>query len=171
MRRFCLFLLLMLGLLTALAGASAQAPKGSDDQSLWEHSIVTVEAARKQYDYYQPWSRGTRRVQKAGLVVGERQVLTTAEELYDRTLVRLQKGGRGQWWLGEVSWIDYHANLALVTTSQADFWRELNPATLGGTVPEDGTLQILRWHDGNLENRRAEFTQFTVREGQLAAVN
>src|SRR5271157_4257682 len=148
MRRFCLFLLLMLGLLTALAGASAQAPKGSDDQSLWEHSIVTVEAARKQYDYYQPWSRGTRRVQKAGLVVGERQVLTTAEELYDRTLVRLQKGGRGQWWLGEVTWVDYHANLALLTTAEADFWRDLKPAALGSAARAQGAMAIVRWHQG-----------------------
>lgn len=139
--------------------------------SPWEHSVVTLEVSRKQYDYYQPWTRRTSRVQKTGMYVGEHQILTTADELFDRTLVRLQKGGRGRWWLGEVSWIDYHANLALVTTSEEDFWRDLRPAALGGTVPEDGTLQILRWHEGNLENRRAEFTHFTVREGQIAAIN
>lgn len=139
--------------------------------SPWEQSVVTLEISRKQYDYYQPWTRKTSRLQKTGLVLGDRQILTTADEMFDRTLVRLQKGGRGQWWVGEVSWIDYHANLALVTTTAEDFWRELRPATLGGGVPDSGGLQILRWHDGNLENRRAEFTQFTVREGQLAAVN
>jgi hypothetical protein len=143
----------------------------SSEPSVWEHSIVTLEVARKQYDYYQPWSKRTSRLQKAGLVVGEREILTTADELFDRTLVRLQKNGRGPWWIGEVSWIDYHANLALVTTAEADFWRGLKPATLGGAMPADGTLQILRWRAGNLENRRAEFTQFAVREGQLSSVN
>jgi len=127
--------------------------------------------ARKQYDYYQPWSKGLRRVQKAGLVVGEREVLTTADELFERTLVRLQKGGRGRWWMGEAAWIDYHANLALVTTAEADFWGDLKPATLGSAAPSQGALQVLRWREGNLENRRAEFTQFSVREGQLSPLN
>jgi hypothetical protein len=139
--------------------------------SPWEHSIVTIEVSRKQYDYYQPWTRRTSRVQKTGLVITDHQILTTADEMFDRTLVRLQKNGRGRWWAGGVAWIDYHANLALLTNSNPDFWQDLKPATLGGTVPDDGALQILRWREGNLENRRAEFTQFTVREGQLAAVN
>jgi hypothetical protein len=141
------------------------------EASVWERSIVTLEVARKQYDYYQPWSIRPSQIQKTGVVIGERQILTTADELFDRTLVRLQKGGRGQWSIGEVTWIDYHANLALLTTSDTNFWRNLRPVTLGGAMPADGTLQILRWHSGNLESRRAEFTRFNVREGQLAAVN
>ena len=139
--------------------------------SMWEQSVVTVEVARKQYEYYQPWTKKTARSQKPALVVGERELLTTAEELYDRTLVRLQKYGRGRWFAGEVSWIDYHANLALLTCSDSEFWHDLKPAKLNGTMPPDGTLQIVRWRAGNLESRRAEFTQFAVREGQLAAVN
>ena len=139
--------------------------------SVWEASVVTVEVSLKQYDYYQPWTSKDVRVQKPGLVVGERQILTTADELFNRTLVRVQKHGRGQWSLAEVAWIDYHANLALVTTGEAEFWRGLKPAALGGSIPTDGTLQILRWRGGNLENRKAEFTQFQVREGQLAAIN
>jgi hypothetical protein len=162
-------LLLLIFVATTLPGLAQERKRAQP--SPWERSIVTLEVSRKQYDYYQPWTRKTSRVQKTGMFLGDRQILTTADELFDRTLVRLQKGGRGRWWNGEVSWIDYHANLALVTTAEDDFWRELKPASLDGSVPEDGSLQILRWHDGNLENRRAEFTQFTVREGQLAAIN
>ena len=159
-----------------IAVFALQLPAGAQEKrrtqgSPWEHSVVSLEVSRKQYDYYQPWTRKNSRVQKTGLVIGEHQIITTADELFDRTLVRLQKGGRGRWWIGEVSWVDYYANLALVTTSEEAFWTGLTPASLGGTVPEDGTLQILRWREGNLETRRAEFTQFTVREGQLAAVN
>ena len=139
--------------------------------SVWERSVVTVEISKKQYDYYQPWTRRTSRLTKQGLVISDHQILTTADQLNDRTLVRLQRGGRGRWWVGEVSWIDYPANLALVTTSETNFWRDLRPAELNGTMPPDGTLQILRWREGNLEARRAEFTQFAVREGQLSSVN
>ena len=166
MKRALLISLVLAACLPGLAQERKRAPA-----SPWERAVVTLEVSRKQYDYYQPWTRKTSRAQKTGIVLSNHGVLTTADELFDRTLVRLQKGGRGRWWLGEVVWIDYYANLALVTTKEDDFWRDLSPAALGGTVPEDGTLQILRWHEGNLEVRRAEFTQFTVREGQLAAVN
>jgi hypothetical protein len=149
----------------------APAPGIRNGGSLWERSIVTIEVTRQQYDYYQPWSKRPKRQQKVGVVVGERQILSTADEMFDRTLVRIQKGGRGRWWIGEVAWIDYHANLASVKVTDVDFWKDLKPATLGGAGPEDGPLQILRWRQGNLENRHAEFTQFTVRESQLSAIN
>src|SRR5437588_7379843 len=85
-------------------GVGQDAKRG--EPSPWERSVVTVEVGRKQYDYYQPWSRKTARVQKPGLVLSDHQVLTTAEEMSDRTLVRMQKGGRGKWFAGEVAWID-----------------------------------------------------------------
>ncbi|HLH53994.1 MAG TPA: hypothetical protein VKY92_10310 [Verrucomicrobiae bacterium] len=157
-------------LLTSVAAGPAQELSRAK-ASAWEKSIVTIEASRKQYDYYQPWTRKTSRVQKTGVVLSDRQILTTADELYDRTLVRLQKNGRGRWWPCDVTWVDYHANLALVTSTNENFWAGLNPAQLGGSVADDAALQILRWREGNLENRHAEFTQFTVREGQLAAIN
>jgi len=109
-----------------------------NDASIWSHSVVTVEVARKQYDYYQPWSKPMRQVQKVGTVLGGHQILTTANDLFDRTLVRLQKGGRGRWWIGEVVWLDYHANLALITTAEADFWNDLNPILLDRTAAPEG---------------------------------
>ena len=165
------FLLSTVVLFTAIALSTDAQERRRAPASPWERSVVTLEVSRKQYDYYQPWTRKTSRAQKTGMVLDDHQILTTADELFDRTLVRLQKGGRGRWWTGEVIWIDYYANLALVTTAEEDFWRDLKPVALGGVIPEDGSLQILRWREGNFETRRAEFSQFTVREGQLAAVN
>ena len=164
-------LLLALVLLGAGAPALAQDARRSH-ASPWERSVVTIEVARKQYDYYQPWSQGTRRLQKSGLVVGANEILTTADEMFDRTLVRLQKNGRGQWAAGKVVWIDYHANLALLTTPEADFWKGLKPAKWGSAAATpDGGLRIVRWREGNLEHRQAEFSQFSVREGQLSPIN
>jgi len=161
-------------LLTALLTFSAlqfpvQAEKRAD--ALWSSSVVTIEVARKQYDYYQPWSKPMRQVQKMGTVIAGHQVLTTANDLFDRTLVRLQKRGRGRWWIGEVVWIDYHANLALITTGEADFWDDLKAVSLERTAAPRGRIQILRWWEGSLESRGAEFTRFTVRDGQLSQVN
>ena len=98
---------------------------------------------------YQGWQ-----VQKIGTVIADHQILTTADEMFDRTMVRLQKDGRGRWWEGEVKWIDYHANLALVTVSDPEFWVGLKPVALERVVPSDGNLQILRWREGNLVKQR-----------------
>jgi hypothetical protein len=166
-RRLLSVLVLLLLIAPDLPAASSEKRAAAT----WEHSIVTIEVARKQYDYYQPWSRQMRRLQKVGTVLADKQILTTADHMSDHTLVRLQKYGRGKWTLGEVSWIDYHANLAVVTTSDPDFWKELKAASLGGGKLAENPLQILRWREGNLENRQAEFNQYTVREGQLSAVN
>src|SRR6478609_233492 len=57
--------------------------------SPWTKEIVNIEVARKQYDYYQPWSRRTHRTQKTGLIISDHEILTTADELFDRTLIRL----------------------------------------------------------------------------------
>ncbi len=159
----------LLGCSVAATKARAESKKG--EAARWQSSVVTIEVARKQYDYYQPWSRRTQRLQKTGTVIDGHQILTTADEFFDRTLVRLQKGGHGQWFKGEVAWIDYPANLALVTVSDTAFWEGLTPAKLGTFPGGDAPLQIVRWRDGNIEDRHAEFTQFTVREGQLSAVN
>jgi len=37
---------------------------------------------------------------------GDHEILTTAEDLNDRTLVRIQKNGRGKWTNAQVKWID-----------------------------------------------------------------
>jgi hypothetical protein len=56
----------------------------------WQASVVNVEVARKQYDYAQPWTRRNRRQLKVGAVVEGRMVVTSADEVFDRTLVRLR---------------------------------------------------------------------------------
>src|SRR5689334_1355515 len=163
-------LLLLVVFLGGVLPITAQEQKRTTP-SPWEHSVVTVEVARKSYDYYQPWTKRNSRLQKTGVVIGKDQILTTADEMFDRTLVRLQKYGRGRWWMGEVTWIDYHANLALVTTSEAEFWSGLKPVALDKTAAQNDKLQILRWRDGSLENRSAEFSRYEVREAELSQVN
>jgi hypothetical protein len=128
----------------------------------WERSLVSIEINRKQYDYFQPWTKRVQTLVKAGLVIGPREILTTADSLDGRTLVRLQKGGRGQWWNAAVKWADYPANLAIITSADDQFWSGLKPVTLADPVKKDGDIQILRWRAGNLEVRKAEFNRFTV---------
>jgi len=140
---------------------------GADLRS-WERSYVTLEVTSKEYDYSQPWSKPTRTVRKGGVVLADREILTTAQHLPGATLVRLQRGGRGKWYDARVTWSDPHANLALVTTDADAFWDGLKPAELAAVVPPGPDFNLIRWRDGNLESRRVEFSKFSVREGTLS---
>jgi hypothetical protein len=140
--------------------------------SLWENSVVRVEVTRRTYDYYQPWVTRNAQAGKIGIVVEANQILTTSEDLSDRTLVRVQKGGRGPWAIATVAWVDYYANLAVLTIADADFRANLRPVQFAEHPPAAGaTLQILRWREGKLESRQAEFTQFTVSKSRFSDIN
>ncbi len=76
---------------------SQAAPESADNnKSLWERSVVLLDVTRKQYDYFQPWTKRMKNTRKIGVVLPGREILTTAAEMFDRTLVRVQKGGRGK---------------------------------------------------------------------------
>jgi len=154
-----------------VCGADAPTPAaGPGPASFWETSLVTIQASRKQYDYFQPWSVRTENNEKSGVVIGPRQILTTAEYLNDATLIRLQKGGRGLWVNARLLWIDYHANLALITTEDAGFWMGLAPAVLSDRVPTEGTVQVVRWRAGNREIRKGEITRLSVQRSKLSFI-
>lgn len=132
------------------------------DAGRWERSVVTLDVTRKEYDYFQPWSRRARSAGKVGIVTGPRQILTTGRDLQDLTLVRVQKGGRGRWWDAQVEWVDYLANVALITVRDEAFWTGLEPVELAESIPARPTATILRWSGGTLDMRKAEFSRFGV---------
>lgn len=137
----------------------------ADDRSharLWQASVVSLEVTRQQYDHLQPWTRQAQPVAKVGVVIDKRQILTTARDLEDLTLVRVQKSGRGQWWTGDVLWADYLADVALITVAEADFWDGLKPVSLAPRLNPAASLRIVRWNAGAFEMRKAEISRFDV---------
>jgi S1-C subfamily serine protease len=129
---------------------------------LWQASVVSIEVTRQQYDHLQPWTRQAEPVGKAGVIIAKRQILTTARDLEDVTLIRVQKGGRGQWWTGALIWADYLADVALVTVAEDAFWDGLKPVILDSSVNPDVSARIVRWNAGTFEMRKAEVSRFDV---------
>ena len=105
--------------LALLASTTFAAEKNFEE--FWERAVVTVEVTRKQYDYHQPWSRRVDQIQKMGTIINGHEILTTADQLSNHTLIRLQKG-RGRWFQGHVNWVDYQANLATIVPNEEKFW-------------------------------------------------
>jgi len=161
------FVFIALALAVAFAPAAAQAQPLLRTAPDWTRSLVNVEITFKAHDAFQPWNNPTLSVRKHGLVVAPDEVLTTAQYLPTHTLVRLQKGGRGRWYDARVKWWDAQSNLALLTTAAPDFWSGLKPAELMTTVPAGPEFNLVRWREGNLESRRADFSRFIVSEGAV----
>jgi hypothetical protein len=154
--------------LVTFAVPAAQKSKAPPDV---ENSVVQIEISRRQYDFVQPWTRRVDQLQKVGTIVGSREILTTAEYLADVTLLRLQKGGRGKWYQGEVEWVDFHANLALVTCKDENFWKGLKALRIADTTPRIGEAQLARWRTGVMETRNLEINRMHVKRGKLTNVD
>src|SRR5262249_29659693 len=54
---------------------------------------------------------------------------------------------------------------------EEDFWKDLKAAEFASSSANQAGMQIVRWREGKLESRAAEFGQFTVREAQLSQIN
>ena len=139
-------------------------------EELWEHAVVTIEVTRKQFDYLQPWNRRVDQVQKIGTIIGDREIITSADFFSNHTLVRIQKG-RGRWFEAQVSWIDYHANLAIVTCKESRFWEGTKKVDLAKVTPRRGDAQVVRWRNGILEFRNIDINRLSVKRGKLTFVD
>src|ERR1051325_6328275 len=87
--KYFLTALMLVSVVTSLAGAEKK--RGGNP---WENSVVILDVTARQYDFQQPWTRKTRNLQKTGVVISAHEILTTADDMSDVTLVRIQKGGR-----------------------------------------------------------------------------
>jgi hypothetical protein len=161
-----MILILILGVATLVPARAAQdAP-----EDLWERAVVTVEVTRKQYEYFQPWSKKVDQVQKMGVILPDHDILTTADYLGDSTLIRLQKG-RGRWFPGKIAWVDYHANLALISCGEKPFWEGTKAMEIEQITPRRGTVQLVRWRGGSLEVRNTDINRLLVKKSKLSFID
>ena len=147
-------------------GVSAQ-----ESTQSWSSSVIKIESTRHQYEYFQPWSRRTASNNKFGVVVHDQRIITTADYLFDQTIIRVQKGGRGSWYEAKLQWIDYHANLALLEVEDAGFWDGLQPVRFADPIPTTGEARLMRWNDGRLESRRLEINRLRLGRSALSYID
>lgn len=124
-----------------------------------ETSLVEIEVTKKAYDYRTPWITRNQQVRKNGILIGDRQILTTADGLSGQYLCRVKKGGVSRQYVAELIWIDYYANVAILDVPEEKFWEGMHPVDLAETVPQSGELQIYRWRGGRIEERAAEIVR------------
>ena len=157
-------------LLTAFAIAFTNQVSGQQTDKIetdWQSSIVLLDITRNNHNFRIPWDKRAQSVSKFGVVIKDKELITTATGLANHTLIRIQKGGRGKWTNGKVLWIDYQANLAVLGVESDDFWKDLKPVKFAESKKLKKNLQVIRWRGGNIEKRAAEFSRFTVADANF----
>ena len=121
-----------------------------------EASVVEIEITKKAYDYRMPWVTRNEQTHKNGILIGQNQILTTADGFSGQYLCRITKGGESRQYTAQIKWIDFYANIAMLDVSEPSFWQNMDPVKLSVTIPQSGDLQIYRWRSGRIEERAAE---------------
>ena len=123
-------------------------------------SVIRVNSTRQQWNPGQPWEKQPPRKRRSlAAVVGESQVITTAEMVADATMIELESIDGKKLAQGKVVAVDYEANLALIGLADSETESTLfegmlpleiaEPFGLGDLVEaiqveENGTLLVTR---------------------------
>ncbi|MFU8847643.1 MAG: PDZ domain-containing protein [Opitutales bacterium] len=131
-------------------------------------SLVEIEVTKKDYDYRMPWISRNEQVRKNGILIGEKQILTTADGLSDQYLCRVRKGGESRQYTAELVWVDFYANVAILDVSEPGFWEGMQAVALAQGIPQSGKLQIYRWRGGRIEERAAEIIRLSSGSSKMS---
>ena len=127
-----------------------------------EASLVEIEVSKKTFDETIPWIRRSAQVKKNGAVLTDRRILTTADGLEGQYLCRIRQRGEPRPFKAAVEWIDFYANVAVLSVETPAFWHDLVPVPLASQTPQTGNLDLFRWRSGRIEKRDAEIIRLSV---------
>lgn len=155
---------IFLGLLLTLQAlhAGSRTRTNGHDGFDSEAALVELELTRTLYDYKLPWVTRNTQTHKNGILIGDHQILTTADGLSGQSLCRIRKGGSTHQYTATLKWVDYHANLAVFDVEDPSFWKGMKPIRLSKSVPQSGALQVIRWSKGRIEERAAEIIRLYI---------
>ena len=130
-------------------------------------SVVRVNATLQNWNVAQPWEKNPpRRRRSLGAIVGERQVITTAEMVADVTFVELESTDGTRRTRAEVASVDYEVNLALLELPEGEeskaFFQGMKVLEIAPTPPLRDTLEIIQVEDNG---------QSLVTAGQLLSAD
>lgn len=160
MKKFLLALLLPCA---ALAGTTPPAHQ-PEEPAVKNSSLIRVNATNQAFDFFRPWMKKTPYTRRGiGVIVGDNQILITAEMVANRTYIELEKPGSAEKSPAEVIIVDYDANLALLKASDPAFLKGATPLALDTAARVGDRVDILQLEsNGVIARTPATITTVTV---------
>lgn len=123
---------------------AAAAPSAFADPSP-ETSVLRVNVTSQAYNFRLPWQKTSPTSQSSlGALIGDNNVLVTAEIVANATYVEIEKPVTGEKLTAKVLEVDYEANLALVGAldSNTEFFDDLLPLAIEPEAAKGDTLSV-----------------------------
>lgn len=130
-------------------------------------SVVRINSTVQNWNVGQPWEKNPPRRRRAlGTIIGDFQVITTAEMVADATFLELESTDGSRRATAEVVNVDYEANLALLRISEdkeaTEFFAGMKALEIATNPPLHETLEIIQVEENG---------QSLITEGQLMSAD
>lgn len=136
----------------------SQAQESADDR--FEDSVVRLAVSKQTFDAAVPWQAGEVSQQlHLGVVLDGHRVLTTAFAVADATFIEMTHFGEPERWEMRPLFVDWEANLALLTAVRAEAFADLKPVTLGDDLKINEKVDIFRARDTDQMSRMSASIQ------------
>jgi hypothetical protein len=140
--RVALASFLLLSLLTPLASAQ------EDVDDRFEDSVVRLSVSKQSFDVSVPWQAGDVSQQlHLGVVLDGNRILTTAFAVADATFIEMTRFGETARWEMQPRFVDWEANLALLTAVKSEAYQGLSPVSLGEDLKVNDKVDIFKARD------------------------
>ncbi|XP_057483409.1 protease Do-like 9 [Actinidia eriantha] len=120
----------------------------------WDHcvkAIVEVCCTSAEPNGLCPWKTTEYNYTGSGLIIEGRRVLTCAHVVEYHTAVKFKPYKSNTWYIATVLSVAPECDLAMLTVSDGEFWKEVEPVEFLGGMPEFGNeLTIMDYKTGRL---------------------
>lgn len=119
---------ILIGLLASCSGSGKKQTLLTEQEKLFKQSLVNLEISISGYEQFQPWKRSALVKHIGyGTAVGPYEILTTAENIIDSTMIQARCFGMNEYLEAVVKVVDYDLNLCLLEIVEKENCPELNP--------------------------------------------
>jgi S1-C subfamily serine protease len=159
-------------LLAAILLAGTPAPARAATRQQFENGVVGLSITAQSWDADRPWAKSAPQSRFAlGVVLEGKLILTTAQMVADATLIEVEKLGGSTRVEAHVVRVDQEVDLALLGVDDAKFFSDLQPLPLAAGVPEDGSVQSVRWRTRQIEVSTSRVSRIEVQTSIMGSVD
>jgi S1-C subfamily serine protease len=167
-------MLIISGIALLVGGCGSPQPAASttDLSESFKQSLVYLEITNSGYDQYQPWRQAPISKDSGfGCAVSPYEILTTAENVMNASLVQIRCYAQNEWIPASVKVIDYEYNLALLQLEEKALKAPLQPITFTESYPRGKEMETWWLSSGNqLTSARSTLDRAEMRFSDVSFV-
>ncbi|MBU3917916.1 trypsin-like peptidase domain-containing protein [bacterium] len=127
-----LFLLAIIGWHRPVTIYAQPSKKGGSETAIRD-AIVRIFTVKNQPDYFKPWSlNASVNVNGSGCIIEGERILTNAHLVADHSFIQVRRHGQVKLYKARVLVVSHEADLALLTTIDKTFFKDVEPLRLMG---------------------------------------